>query len=494
MLAAISAWIVLSASPAQATEIVEVRVGRHPEFTRVVFELDRPAGYRVEKSGESGRQLTVRFDAASAPRKISARGGAIETVEVEPAGQAALARIGLRESGLRLKEMILANPPRIVLDVMHAPTAVAQKPATEEPAPPKPVAKQPATEQPAPPKPVAEQPVTPAPPKPVAKPVAEPVKAAQTTETPSDPDAVAKALGAALQAAAEGGSAQDASKPQAGAEGTASKPLAAKPAETPTVKPTAPMPAPAAKPIVTRAKPVPNTRTATEKPATPQQRPAATETADAEGPSPLLLGAGFGLLLCAVGLFFIVRRRGAKSNDDEDDDEIADSDAAPSFTDSVFGDSESAKAGEQSAAEAGSGSTDLDSFFDDDDDDAKADTETKGDEAMEQGISDLPADPDFGGMPPAPAAPAAGPDPDVLRVVHELERRMAQLEGKLGEANEARERLERQVAAQSEELRVQRAAIARTQRALRTLSRGEEEKATEPALRDDAQAKTRINV
>ena len=50
------------------------------------------------------------------------------------------------------------------------------------------------------------------------------------------------------------------------------------------------------------------------------------------------------------------------------------------------------------------------------------------------------------------------------------------------------------MAAQSEELRVQRAAIARTQRALRTMSRGDEEKATEPALRDDTQAKTRINV
>ena len=51
------------------------------------------------------------------------------------------------------------------------------------------------------------------------------------------------------------------------------------------------------------------------------------------------------------------------------------------------------------------------------------------------------------------------------------------------------------VAAQSEELRVQRAAIARTQRALRTMSRGDEEKATEPALRDgDTQAKTRVNL
>jgi hypothetical protein len=38
---------------------------------------------------------------------------------------------------------------------------------------------------------------------------------------------------------------------------------------------------------------------------------------------------------------------------------------------------------------------------------------------------------------------------------------------------------------------VQRAAIARTQRALRTMSRGDEEKATEPALREETQTKMR---
>ena len=109
-------------------------------------------------------------------------------------------------------------------------------------------------------------------------------------------------------------------------------------------------------------------------------------------------------------------------------------------------------------------------------------------------MSDLPADPNHVEPPPPPVvASAPGPDTDVLRVVHELERRMAQLETKLEESNEARDRLERQVAAQSEELRVQRAAIARTQRALRTMSRGDDDKATEPALREgDTQAKTRV--
>jgi hypothetical protein len=81
-------------------------------------------------------------------------------------------------------------------------------------------------------------------------------------------------------------------------------------------------------------------------------------------------------------------------------------------------------------------------------------------------------------------AAAAEGAPDVSQMLAEFERRMAHLETRLGESIEARETLERQVAAQSEELRVQRAAIARTQRALRSLNRSEEEQATEPALRD----------
>jgi hypothetical protein len=108
----------------------------------------------------------------------------------------------------------------------------------------------------------------------------------------------------------------------------------------------------------------------------------------------------------------------------------------------------------------------------------------KGESKMNQETSDLPTS--RTGRPVATqvtAATSAG-DSELGRLVRELERRVAQLETRLDEANDARERLERQVAAQSEELRVQRAAIARTQRALRGLNRGEEEQATEPALRD----------
>ena len=60
---------------------------------------------------------------------------------------------------------------------------------------------------------------------------------------------------------------------------------------------------------------------------------------------------------------------------------------------------------------------------------------------------------------------------------------MALLEQRLEEVIDAKDRLERQVSAQTEELRVQRAAIARTQRVLRTVVRPEDDQPSEPVLK-----------
>ena len=111
--------LLASASSVLAAEIVEVRVGRHVEFTRVVFELDRAAGYRIERTDPTSNvaELIVSLEASSIPRRIHSSKSLIEQVEVEPSGSRAVARIRLTKGGLRLKEMILANPPRIVLDV-----------------------------------------------------------------------------------------------------------------------------------------------------------------------------------------------------------------------------------------------------------------------------------------------------------------------------------------------------------------------------------------
>jgi hypothetical protein len=88
-----------------------------------------------------------------------------------------------------------------------------------------------------------------------------------------------------------------------------------------------------------------------------------------------------------------------------------------------------------------------------------------------------------GGGPMGAQAAALG-GADVARLVGDFERRVAAMESRIDELVEAKERLERQVAAQTEELRVQRAAIARTQRAVRNMSRPIDDSATEPAERD----------
>ena len=117
------------ALPAWSATVRDVRVGRHPEFTRVVFELDAQAGYRVKRSRSD---LVITVEAATKAWKLGRQGG-IESVVVEAGASQSVARIRLRQPGLRLQEMILANPPRIVLDLMHAPSVAEAKPPVPKP-------------------------------------------------------------------------------------------------------------------------------------------------------------------------------------------------------------------------------------------------------------------------------------------------------------------------------------------------------------------------
>ena len=61
----------LLAAPVRAAQVVAVRVGNHPTFTRVVFELDAPAGYRMERSSEGGvSEVLVTLEAGSTLRRV----------------------------------------------------------------------------------------------------------------------------------------------------------------------------------------------------------------------------------------------------------------------------------------------------------------------------------------------------------------------------------------------------------------------------------------
>jgi hypothetical protein len=440
------------ALPAWSATVKDVRVGRHPEFTRVVFELDEQAGYRVKRSDT---ELVVTVDAATKAWKFGRR-GSIDSVVVEAGASQSVARIQLRQPGLRLQEMILANPPRIVLDLMHPASAATAKPSTPTP---KPVAREPAPEpavkKPAP-TPVARPAPKPAPkPEPAVKPPPPPPPsvAQPEPESPLEEDLLATPPSSFVKAA----------EPE-------------KPKVEPAPEPAKPLVAPA------RTQPKPAEKKQTEKKKVAGTSPGLLR-------NPMVIGAAVAALVVVIVLVVILRRRRAIPNDMDfegmDDDE---SDAGEAVDeDDFFSDLDDSTA-ESAPAEVAQPTPQAppsgDSIFDDEES-MGATPKTQGDTAMGQDLTGMQA-----GSGPSPAAGG-----DIARIVQQLQARIESLERNVEEANEARVRLERQVAAQSEELRVQRAAIARTQRALRSMSRSDDDKATEPALKDDAetQMKTRVN-
>jgi hypothetical protein len=464
----------LFALPAWAATVVQVRVGPHPTFTRVVFELDVPSGYRVERQtpvGEGATEIVVTLEASSRARSIASRSKLIEAVSVEAGVGQAVARIRLHKPGLRLREMILADPPRIVLDVMADDAEVAARPAARTP-PPAPKPKREVVEE-APPEPPIPEPVAvPQPPsrpeviaeEPAKRPVPEP----PAVPPPPEPEVVAEApVEPEPEPAAPSLPELPPSVPM-----EPEAPAEAEPSETgaPPGMVIRQLDEDAPSRAATPAAPVPR-RVGVE----PEPEPAAFELRS----NLVAIGAiGVGLLVVVVAAIAFARRRSLPNDADvmvlaEEGD-----DAAPVPAEGfAMGASESEPTREAAAedpfSEVGESATAPEPglFQEPDKGDSAMDTETP---ELASAGDELRAPPKFPGE----------EESDLARVVREMERRIEHLETRLDESIDARERLERQVAAQTEELRVQRAAIARTQRALRGLSRSEEEQATEPALRD----------
>ncbi len=567
-----AAWMVLSllllAAPAQANQINQVRVGNHPSFTRLVFEMDGFAGYQVERqTGADGvEQLTVTLEASTPAREITSKSVGIESVSIAQSADRAIAQIRLRKPGLQMKEMILSNPPRIVLDFVHSAAAVAEltgdpyaKPAPAEPKPePKPVVAkvEPKPEpvvakvEPKPePKPVVAK-VEPKPePKPVVakvepKPEPEPVIAKviepkpapkvdpisvpveptpNPVSVPVEPENLSEATGTtdSAQDSEDTASSIAAAEADRRAALRDSIPGAHKPDDwQPPIEPTeesAPEQiADAAE--ATEEAPLGSASRAV-KPVTDAAQRRAPSPSDinrrADKPKPASSGLPFDMLtlagIAAAVLVVLVvavrlfRRRslpqdldvttladafddGAAASDSEtfesktSDGEASDRIPAAGFAmdDSATDDGPVPLVEEQNTAAyslsevAANGNEPVTGLYDED---------SEGEKPMDMETTDLPTERDNFSVPPV----AMGGDSDLSQLVQELASRIANLETRLDEANDSRERLERQVAAQSEELRVQRAAIARTQRALRSLSRSEEDQATEPALREPSQ-------
>ena len=487
--------LLVVALPAMAAEILEVRVGRHPEFTRVVFELDRAAGYRIERSDPSSdvQELVVSLDAASAPRHLKSSKSLIERVDVEPSGSRSVAKVRLSTTGLRLKEMILTNPARIVLDVMHEkpvaqPKSVARSntpttPTTPTTTPAKPTqtsdsgdrfvpASKPA-ESVREEKLLAEKPV-------VAK-QTPPQQIVERQRIEEPVPAIDAAIDEVVQEEAEALFADDAQVARAG-EPSTSVPverldgrdgLAGVPRDSGTPNVPADTSNSGARPMVAKT-------------ATP-------ESDDGLGWTFWALVGG-AVLLIGGGLFIARPQKGAEVSFEDDEDPFGDASDADSVVSRSGSNPFSGTGSEQTTAtlftkDKGGATVTPSAFGDDADEEKESESVVFGDSEetvmvdMEVISRDQVNESLGGGMPPMMGG--AVPE-EFQQMMTEMSRRLEALESRCDELVDARDRLERQVAAQTEELRVQRAAIARTQRAVRNLGRPEEgeQEATEPALRD----------
>jgi N-acetylmuramoyl-L-alanine amidase len=105
-----------AAPPAAALE--ELRFRSYPSFTRVVVETSGPVSYRIEARGP--REARVRLVALSGDaRTEEVRDGFVEAIRLERAGPDAALGIVFEGQAGEIRVMSLADPPRLVFDLMR---------------------------------------------------------------------------------------------------------------------------------------------------------------------------------------------------------------------------------------------------------------------------------------------------------------------------------------------------------------------------------------
>jgi len=474
---AMIATLAVGATRAGAAEVAEVRVGTHDKSTRIVLELDQASGYRLETPEEGKPELLIHLDATSVARDVPSKSPVVRKVHVEPTANGSTVHVRLATSSVAVKELLLANPPRLVFDLTAEgpiPKATAEEEAADAAAAPSDEPVEVASAAPAPAK--------------LEKPKVE-------EAAPAAPIVVAAADAPESEPAAE-----EVAPPSEARPSMPPAPVAPVEPMKPSAEPT-PSPSNTANPV---------TREATSPPA-PMSPPPASSSADARRkalsaklqPEPASSGSllslatsplGLGVIGAAVlllGLIVVMRRR--RGGEDED----------PLYTVMSAEDAGApmeAEIADEPAPVRAAPIWEPDAF------EASEPTPKQGPRQLALGSRPAPepapepepeeiAPPDdsdsiFGSAPEpiavAERAPVVEPVPVIAQPAapasQETERRIAELERRIEQLAEARERLERQVAAQTEELRVQRAAIARTQRVVRSIAKTED-MATEPVPR-----------
>jgi hypothetical protein len=373
-----------------AASLTDLRVGVHPDHTRIVIETDSKAPYVMESGDE---EVVIRVDAAAAAEAVTAKSPDLIWVKVEPAPGGTDVRIQLKRP-VDVKPMVLTRPDRIVLDLF----------ARAEPAE--------VTPLPAPVVLPEEEPAL------VVVAESEPERMAEpelefAPELPvpvEEPDLVELDVQEPIAFGSEEEFLEDGMEADPEMEFAEEETLAA------------PMPG------LGEAETAPEQASAPTTPASP-----------APSARPYLFGAT-AIVLMVVFVWLNRRLRADKKTtipefpEEDESSPFATPERAVSVTE-----------------EAGTG----ESVFD--------------------------VEPDS--LEPEEVPSLRTPLP-VAEPVDEDDRRIVHLEKQVAELSEAKDRLERQISAQTEELRVQRAAIARTQRVLRSIApKGDDEQPSEPLVR-----------
>ena len=495
----------LAAGAAGAARVTEVRVGTHDDgHTRIVVELDSMAGYRLQSpSTGASPELIVELDAASISRDVASKSRVVKKVHVEPGGdQASTVRISLATGDVAVKEMLLANPPRIVFDL----NARGPIPKSTEVAEAAPVLPEKADVEAKPENIAVAPPVLPTPAKaeapksePLVVAAAEPEKNTELKERGVLPPASSKlTIPNAPSAAPLQGDAMPPppTDPQPDLE-SAPAAAAAEPAPKPTLIPPVERDSRVAQSAPSIEKSAEARRAAIA--AKAKQQSAGGDSLVDLAMSPIGMGAIGGVVVLLLAVVVMRRRRASEDEDPLYAVMSADDAGAAVSMDDAY---PATDAEERPPVLSSLGPYEPDAYEDASEPVFKPDATPSNQitlgtipapEAAEPEAATMHGDDSdsiFDAEPEVAAAaavqvPAAAQVPAVSQVAQisaEVERRVAELERRLEQLTEARERLERQVAAQTEELRVQRAAIARTQRVVRTIAKTED-MATEPVPR-----------
>jgi len=135
LLAAVPA--VFGQSAASAT-LNHVRVGRHPAYIRIVFELDRPAAYEwrhKEGSNEFSLTLLDTAPASGVPSTVSVRNPHVAAVALTRPTPTTTMVVITAKTPLTPHLFILDHPDRVVVD-LFPPVAASREPAAATTTPP----------------------------------------------------------------------------------------------------------------------------------------------------------------------------------------------------------------------------------------------------------------------------------------------------------------------------------------------------------------------